>query len=349
MKKEYVEEGYKSIDNYDGDITKSVVLKKDNDGITYTSTDSSGNTSSVKRMFNDLIKPVIKLNGKTTLYFNVGDKYDEQGYTATDNCDGDITRKVVIDNNMNLNVEGTYYIKYTVEDSSKNKTEVKRTIHVLDKKLNDTENKVKNIYLTFDDGPSMHTGRILEILKKYDIKATFFVTNQFNKYSYYIKEAYLDGHAIALHTSSHNFSKIYSSKDSFFLDLDNISKTVYEETGEYSKLLRFAGGSSNTISCYNKGVIPSIIKKLNDEGYTYFDWNVDSGDTSSKNKNTIAKNIINGIKANNSSIVLQHDLYPSSIEATIEVIEYGLSKGYKFLPLDSNSPTMHHAVSRCHL
>lgn len=349
--KEYIEEGYTVTDNIDNDLHDKVTVIKEDKGWTYTVSDSAGNKASIfrKHKYNDTESPSLSLNGYEYEYIKLNSEYKEPGYLATDNCEGDITSKVKISGNVDTTTEGLYKITYKISDLKGNTTTRVRNVRVYEKKHNTVvKPDGKVIYLTFDDGPCKYTKRLLDILDYYDVKVTFFVTNQFDGYTSYIKEAYDRGHSIALHTSSHSFSKVYSSIDGYFKDLEEIDNTVFSQIGIHPNLVRFPGGSSNTVSCGKKGLMPGIAKELETRGYKYFDWNVNSDDTSTTNKETIKNNIINGIKQNNYSVVLQHDLKPASIEAVVGVIEYGLLNGYTFLPLTIESPTVQHKISNCH-
>ena len=115
----------------------------------------------------------LSLKGGNVITIYVGSSYNESGYTASDNCDGDITDKVQTEGNVDTSKAGVYEIKYTVTDSSNNTKEVTRKI-IVKSRPSYYGNGV--IYLTFDDGPSNLTGRILDILDEENIKATFFVT-----------------------------------------------------------------------------------------------------------------------------------------------------------------------------
>ena len=135
----------------------------------------------------------------------------------------------------------------------------------------------KTCYLTFDDGPSDNTLKILDILDKYKVKATFFVMGT-GKLSY-VKKIHDAGHTVALHTYSHDYSKIYRSQKAYFEDLEKIGAAVKKYTGEDAKVIRFPGGSSNTVSrSYCKGIMTALSKETANRGYVYFDWNVDSTD-----------------------------------------------------------------------
>lgn len=138
------------------------------------------------------------------------------------------------------------------------------------------------VYLTFDDGPSKNTPEILSLLQKYGIGATFFVIN--GKYNSYMKDIVNGGSAIALHSYSHKYPKIYSSEKAFLDDLEKIHDLVKTETGVDTKIIRFPGGSSNTISRkYCKGIMTNLVKDTEEAGYIYFDWNCDNGDAGGKN------------------------------------------------------------------
>lgn len=337
---------YNAYDNYDGDLTGDIVKNVHDDFLTLSVSDSSGNVSekNISILREDLDSPSISLSGNSTVYVLVGSSFSEPGYYAYDNCDGDITGSVVVTGSVNTSTVGNYYINYSVVDGAGNSTSVSRKVSVYEP----TNDGSHVVYLTFDDGPSKYTGELLDILAKYNVKATFFVTNINSSYSYYIKQAYEQGHTIALHTSSHNYSTVYASVDAYFNDLSAINETVKNMTGSYSKLVRFPGGSSNTVSRnYSTGIMTSLSKMLEERGYKYFDWNVSSGDASGTilSPSQYANNIINGLGNGSYYIVLQHDTNINSIRSVETVIEYGMAHGYTFKALDINSPTIHHKIA----
>ena len=204
----------------------------------------------------------------------------------------------------------------------------------------------KIVYLTFDDGPGPYTGKLLDVLKKYNVKATFFVTCNRAQYRNMIKRAYDEGHSIGLHSCSHNYAKVYASVDAFMSEMVNISDVVKNATGVETKLMRLPGGSSNTVSKkYKKGVISEIAKKVTDEGYVYFDWNVSSGDAGgATSSDAVYRNVTRSLKGNY-SIVLQHDIKGYSVDAVEQIILFGMKYGFTFKPLDTNSPTAHHRIN----
>ena len=336
---------YSAFDNYDGDITSSVSRDVSEDSLILSVSDSSGNSDSktISLVREDKDLPKIILNDNQSMHIPVGTSFSDPGFSASDNCDGDITSNVVVSGSVDSNSPGTYTIDYSVSDSSGNSFSISRSINV----YVPNNNGDKVIYLTFDDGPSQYTGELLDILSRYDVKATFFVTGMKPDYFNYIGDAYRRGHSIGIHTSSHNYSLVYSSADAFFNDVNSINDVIYNQTGSYSNILRFPGGSSNTVSRFNPGIMSNLSRMVEEKGFKYFDWNVSSGDASGNilSSDVYASNIINGLGNGTNYVVLQHDTNINSIRAVSTVIEYGLAHGYSFRALDVNGPIVHHRIA----
>lgn len=426
----YIEEGYTAIDNYDGDITSRVTREERGNEIVYTVTDSFGNTSSVTRRitYKDVIAPEIVLAGQQQQVFEAGGDYVDPGYSATDNCDGDLTAKVKVDGDVDGHTPGNYMITYYVEDSAKNTCEVKRSVSVIDTTAPsivlkgdssvyvelgsrytdpgvmavdtqdgdvtagvvtygsvDTSKKgvysvnysvsdaagnastvkrdvfvyqkqepvdtvdpgEKIVYLTFDDGPGKYTSKLLKVLDKYNVKATFFVTNQYPDYRNLIKKEYKKGHTVAIHSYTHDYSKIYSSQEAFFEDIEEMGKICKKQTGVEPKIIRFPGGSSNSISKrYCCGIMTDLSESVEVMGYKYCDWNIASGDAGeTTSTRQIINNVVDGIKSHDVSVVLQHDVKGYSVDAVEEIVAWGLANDYTFLPLDETSPMVHHGLN----
>lgn len=203
------------------------------------------------------------------------------------------------------------------------------------------ESSEKIIYLTFDDGPGAYTRTLLDYLSEYDVKATFFVTNQNPNYIHLLKDIVDEGHAIGVHTLTHQWS-IYSSEESYLKDFNAMHDIIKDKTGVDTKLFRFPGGTNNTISKnYSTGIMATLCETMTDSGYLYFDWNVDCGDTAGYGSEEIAQTTIEQIKNRKNSIILMHDIKKSTVEAIKTIIEFGLENGYEFKPLDESSPTVH--------
>jgi peptidoglycan/xylan/chitin deacetylase (PgdA/CDA1 family) len=254
---------------------------------------------------------------------------------------------VQVEGTVDHNRAGTYTITYSVTDSFGNTTKVTRTVTVKAASQPDVNTPGgKVIYLTFDDGPSKHTQTLLDVLAKYNVKATFFVVNtgyQMNKMLNAIVDA---GHGIGMHSISHDYDKIYASEDAFFNDLYGMQKIIKDATGVTTTLMRFPGGSSNKVSKFNPGIMTRLTQAVTDQGFQYFDWNVSSGDAGgTKDTNQIIKNVTQGIGSKKSAVVLQHDIYSYSVAAVEEIIQWGLANGYTFQALTPSSPTCHHQVN----
>lgn len=343
----YIEAGFHATDNYDGDITHLVTWSLKENVITYVVKDSSGNHAMAQRAvnFTDPVPPELNLNGGGHVVVYLGREYEEPGFTASDNLDGNITDRVLVEGSIDPHKAGNYVIRYSVTDTFGNTTVAERTVSVEAVPVPETvipEGKV--IYLTFDDGPSSHTPRLLEVLKKYDVKATFFVVN--NQCADMIADIVEQGHAIGVHTGSHIYSEIYSSEEAYFADFKLIHDLIYEKTGVKTTQMRFPGGSSNRVSSYyNQGIMTRLAKTVTDYGLQYFDWNVDSFDAGGAwSADQVYWNVINGVSANKYSVVLQHDIYGFSVDAIERIIQWGLANGYTFLPLEASSPKCHQTI-----
>lgn len=357
----YEDPGYSAQDDYDGDITDKVKVSRDVDTskpgdyeVKYTVSDSSDNKTEETRTVHvtDTTAPEIVLKGDDCVMIKKGDKYEEPGYTAEDNCDGDITDNVTVSGDkVDTDTVGKYTINYEVEDSSGNKGSASRVVRVYAPASNVNANAVnpgdKVIYLTFDDGPGEYTSQLLDILDKYNVKVTFFVTNTHPDYQNLIAEEAKRGHTVAIHSASHNYGKIYSSENAYFDDLDEMNSIIKAQTGNEASIIRFPGGSSNAVSKkYCKGIMTQLVNDVTARGLLYCDWNVSSGDAGeTKNTDTVVQNVISGVQQHNVSVVLQHDIKGFSVNAVERIIQWGLSEGYTFLPLTTSSPMVHHGIN----
>jgi peptidoglycan/xylan/chitin deacetylase (PgdA/CDA1 family) len=342
LNKEYEEVGYKANDNYDGDLTDKVEVKIDGKKVYYTVSDSSNNKTTKVRIIKtgDNTPPDIKITGGDSEVVYINKPYKEKGAVAIDNCDGDITSQLEIKNDINIHEKGSYFVTYRVTDSSGNMTEKSKSVVVRKPQVNEPN----MIYLTFDDGPSDLTNDILDILKKHNVKATFFVVGSGD--DNVIKRAYDEGHAIGVHTYTHQYHNIYSSEESFIQDFDRVKNRIYNITGEETYISRFPGGSSNTVSRFNPGIMTRLAKEVHNRGFEYFDWNINSQDASGKNLSSaiIAQNVIKGLRKDRSNVVLMHDTKFRTVGALEKIILYGKEKGYVFASLTYDSYPAHHNI-----
>lgn len=345
----YSEPGYSAFDTCDGNLTEQVQVIQVDNTITYTVEDASGNRASVKRTIveRDPEPPVLTLLGEKFLEIPQGGYYEEPGCSALDNCDGDITQLVEVQGEVDTFTPGQYTVTYTVADLYGNRVSDRRMVNVFAVEgVTVAPYNGKDIYLTFDDGPSKYTSGLLDVLEKYGIKATFFVVENSNQQQ--IARMAEEGHAIAIHTACHSYNRIYASEEAYFKDLYQVQDVIEQQTGEKTMLLRFPGGSSNTVSKkINRGIMTRLTQKVTDLGFVYFDWNVDSMDAGgAKTSGEVFRNVTSGIAHNDASysVVLQHDVTAFSTSAVERIILWGLENGYRFLPLDEDSPTCHHSI-----
>ncbi len=304
----------------------------------------------------DTQAPTLTLKGTAEMSLVKGNTFEDPGFTATDGYDGDLAAKVAVTGEVNTRETGDYTLTYTVADAAGNSATATRKVTVRNPVVRpqsvtppETGTVVpgnKTVYLTFDDGPGPYTEKLLNVLAKYNAKATFFVTNNRPAYNHLFSRMAQDGHAVAIHTASHNYKKIYASEEAFYADLNEISDVIQQQTGIKPMLTRFPGGSSNTVSRFNPGIMTRLAADLEAKGYRYFDWNVDSNDAGGASSTSeVVNNIKRGIAANSVSIVLQHDIKGFSVDAVDEVLRWGTANGYTFKALDSTSPTMRHGIN----
>lgn len=292
----------------------------------------------------DRTKPEIHLKGGTEVTQYMNKEYIEPGYEAIDNYDGDITSKVVV-TKEEINPE-EYKLHYFVKDSSENEERIARIIRLKEPPKESGKMNQKNgqsiLSLTFDDGPSLDiTPKILDILKQENVKATFFILNYDKNKEFLVKRIVEEGHTVAIHGYSHNYKEIYQSVDTYLENLNKLQKKIKETTGVTTTLSRFPGGSSNTVSRYNPGIMTKLTKTVIEKGYQYFDWNVSSGDAGgAKTKKEVYQNVISGLKKNRNNVVLMHDFAKNkkTLEALPSIIQYGKTNGYQFEKLTENTP-----------
>ena len=200
------------------------------------------------------------------------------------------------------------------------------------------------VYLTFDDGPSANTEKILDILDEYGVKGNFFVVGTDNAdLRKMYKRIVDDGHVLCMHSYTHKYNEIYSSVDAFTKDLDKISSLLYDETGVRPKYYRFPGGSSNSIS---KIPMSEFIKVLDERGIRYFDWNVVAGDATNPMlpAEQIIENSLCDLNEYEEAMILFHDLYnkTSTVEALPTIIEAIQASDIPIATIDDTTMTIQH-------
>lgn len=223
--------------------------------------------------------------------------------------------------------------------------EFRRGMSEEEKTADDMDDGTRKVYLTFDDGPSGNTGKILDILAEYDVKATFFVVGkEEEKYQPLYKRIVDEGHTLAMHSYSHKYNEIYQSKESFVEDLTKLQEFLYDTTGVWCRYCRFPGGSSNTVSRVD---MHELIAYLEEQDMSYFDWNVSSGDASAAyiSPEAIIRNSTARLQEFPEAIILMHDA--SDKDTTVEALPKLIEKiqameDTKIVPITDDTEAIHH-------
>lgn len=232
--------------------------------------------------------------------------------------------------------EKTTEVTDPAQEENINSREPKETVEV---------SAAHKVYLTFDDGPSIYTQDILDILDRYDVKATFFVLGREKEsYKEMLKSIAEDGHTIGMHSYSHKYSEIYSSVENFAEDLEKIQNYIYETTGIWSTVYRFPGGSSNSVS---QIPMDTFARYLDEQGIVFFDWNSASGDGKSSvlSVETLVENSMKGILKRDSTVILMHDAASkkTTVDALPILIENILAlEDTVILPITENTKPVQH-------
>jgi peptidoglycan/xylan/chitin deacetylase (PgdA/CDA1 family) len=194
----------------------------------------------------------------------------------------------------------------------------------------------KIVYLTFDDGPSYKiTGKLLDVLKEEEVKATFFVVGkEIRGREYILKRIHEEGHSIGLHTYSHNFKSIYKSNDNFIHEMKKTAYIVNDVLGVTPKAVRFPGGSARLLN-------EELMQELHNNGFKVYDWNVDlyDGVNPSFSPDKLIKNAKKAKGNQNERIILAHCNYNNinTCKALKGIIDYYKENGFDFRTIDDDT------------
>lgn len=285
-----------------------------------------------------LVYRVDKLEQTVVEMGNFSDKVNQQ-VTETEQMAAESGDKAAQQNNL-LNQETEQSLK---EDVDSLENQLSWDIAKTNAQTWDSNTGMRKVYLTFDDGPSRNTDKILDILNEYGVKATFFVVGK-DGFEEQYQRIVAEGHTLGMHSYSHKYQEIYQSLDSYVKDLNQIQSYLYEMTGENSTIVRFPGGSSNSVSHVD---MHELISYLNQHGLTYYDWNVSSADAGKGyiDAGQIVNNVMNNVMKYDSAVILMHDSADrnSTVEALPTIIEKILeSENTVLLPIsDETTPIQH--------
>lgn len=204
------------------------------------------------------------------------------------------------------------------------------------------------VYLTFDDGPSIYTDEILDILDRYGVKATFFVVGKDNDIAKdALRRIVEEGHTLGMHSYSHKYQEIYDSEEAFSEDFGKLRNYLYDVTGVESNIYRFPGGSSNTVSNIEMSV---FVNYLEEQDVVFYDWNIASGDGGSEllDVDTLVTNSTKEILNWENAIILLHDSADkrTTVEALPIIIENILAlEDTVILPITEETVPVQHIKS----
>ena len=344
----YSEPEVSAYDLVDGDLSDRVEVTHLDGKVVYSVTDEHGNEAVLERTPpQGSVAPEIMLTGGSDYTCPAAMDWVDPGWSVVDSDGTDLSELVQVSGRVTPYKLGDYTLNYQISNGRGDTLRASRTVHVVAAERKEAViPEQKTIYLTFDDGPGPYTDQLLDLLAKYDVKVTFFITGNYPDYYDCIGRAYNEGHTIAVHTFCHDYRQIYRGVQAYFDDFKKCEDLIYEQTGTYTKLFRFPGGSSNTVSSFNPGIMGMLATYMRDMGYYYFDWNVSSGDAKPVQIPTyeVYRNVINGCAQYDTNVVLQHDVKDFSVAAVEDIIKWGLDNGYQFLPLQEDSYGARHKI-----
>lgn len=285
---------------------------------------------------NDVInKEVVSLNYDISYPFFSNDDIDNyiSGYL---NYDSYIDGNVIIDYDIYDN-DNLYYLtfykyfwndnmvsdgsdSFVIDTSNNSVSRINKTNYEYDVVINRKIDKSKKmIALTFDDGPNYNTSKVIDVLNKYDIKATFFVlgSRAINNKNI-LKKMADSGMEIGNHTYNHLLLTKYD-ENKIRSEIEDTSEVIYSATKKRPKLLRPSYGSVN-----NK------IKKV--ANMPIIIWDIDTLDWKYHNSKRITSRVVN--KVRDGDIILMHDIYSASLNALSNIIPILQDNGYEFVTID---------------
>lgn len=187
----------------------------------------------------------------------------------------------------------------------------------------------KIAYITFDDGPSKYTSKILDILDENNVKGTFFMLND-NMIVFKDKVARMEkeGHGIGFHGVSHELKELYKTENSAIEEFKTCNRTFYKITGKTSRLVRIPYGSK-------PNMMESIYKKFIDEDFLLWDWTVDTEDWKST-EDQIVSNILYYAREKDRIVILLHE-NQKTVDCLPDIIKILRERGYSIEPITEDT------------
>ncbi len=271
-----------------------------------------------------------------------GRPFTDPGYKVYDESGKVISREVQVEGTICPWRVGDYLITYSIQGESGKKTSAVRTVHVVPVELPEVVHTHKTIYLTFDDGPSEYTADVLDILDKYNIKATFFIIGSRSGCEEMLPRIAAAGHTIGIHCFKHEYERIYKDENAFFKDFMEAQSVVYRYTGEYAHAARLPGGgrTANLLYYHVDGGYETVRTIMHDMGVRFYDWHIQP-ESSYHSRTGEIYYFTHPDKPYDGTICLLHDTRDYSVLALEDMIQWALENDYTFLPIDQTTPEVH--------
>ncbi len=287
----------------------------------------------------------ITLLGGEELDWLCGVPFQDPGWEACGPDGEDCSAAVAVSGEVVAWLPGEYVLSYRLCVGDTPLAEAQRLVCVRPQELPEVRQPpAGTICLSFDDGPCEYTGRVLDILEKYGVKATFFIVASRTAYLDMLPRIAEAGHTVGIHCYDHSYGLLYRDTEHYFADLMAAQEVVHEYTGEYAHVLRFPGGSMT--ASFLSGTLPGgydeLYGMLHAAGLRAYDWNVQPESSTRTTEGTLTE-FTHPRRPYEYAVVLQHDTRLYSVAALEDMIRWAQEQGYRFAPLDPGFPEIHAA------
>ena len=288
--------------------------------------------------------PRLELYGEGELYWPCGVPYEDPGFSALDAEGNDCSGAVRVEGSPVAWRVGDYPIFYYYKINDGELAAARRMVHVVAQSLPEIKQPpTGTICLTFDDGPCADTAYLLDILAKYNVKATFFIVANRSKYLDILPRIVAEGHTLGIHCYDHSsYQYLYKDMEHYCTDLLAAQKVVHDYTGRYAHVVRFPGGSrtASLLTAKLDGKYPALYGALADMGLRAYDWTIQP-ESATRDTAGIISQFTHPKEPYDYAVVLQHDVRYYSVQAVEQMIQWALEQGYRFAALDESFPEIH--------
>ncbi len=284
----------------------------------------------------------ILLQPEEEIWWTCGQVFRDPGWLADGSEGEDRSAEVTVEGKVNFCFVGDYELNYQIPGEDGPLAQATRLVHVIPAELPEVVHRDKTIYLTFDDGPCENTPYVLDVLAKYDVKATFFVIcGRKDADLQLLPRIVEEGHTLGIHCYQHKYELIYRSPQAYADDLTAAQEVIFNYTGQYAQVIRFPGGSTTAqgLSLWFPDRYDGVREMIHNMGLRYYDWDVQP--EIGRSTEGVLSNFINPSQPYDGAIVLQHDTRGYSVRALEGMIQWGLENGYTFAAIDLTTPEYH--------